>query len=352
MAKLYTISDWYEIRYLNTGGTRNKKVYINPDDGEYYFFKESFKKGKRDYKYEFWSEIMASEIGTILGFRMLPYHIAVKEETIGCISKSMINLRQEELVEGGKLLQAFDSNFNPEDYSSRKKYTFDLILKTLNSTNKTQFLGDFIEMIVFDALIGNSDRHQENWAFITQHASQSNMSNKGKNGKSSGDNLLKSQSSSWSLKGWIKLLLGSTEFEGQILPQTTFAPIYDSGCSFCRELEDTRIFELIQNEQYRMDYVEKGKSEIHWDGKKISHFELLDQLTQINAIKKLVKNALSKLIQRYDPDAIQDTILGIDQELVIQGNPNIFPGERKELAFKIVNLRFEKLRAIYSRTNE
>ncbi|MFM7855416.1 MAG: hypothetical protein ACKO96_26695 [Flammeovirgaceae bacterium] len=99
MSKLFNISDWYEIRYFSTGGTRNKKVYVNPDDGEYYFFKESFKKGQRDYKHEFWSEIIASEVGQLLGFDILAYHIAIRGNIVGCISKSMINQASEELIE-------------------------------------------------------------------------------------------------------------------------------------------------------------------------------------------------------------------------------------------------------------
>ncbi|MBY0426234.1 MAG: hypothetical protein K2Q22_11400 [Cytophagales bacterium] len=169
MAKLYNISDWYEIRYFSTGGTRNKKVYVNPEDGGYYFFKESFNKGLRDYKYEFWSEIIASEVGALLGFDILAYHIAIRGEIVGCISKSMINQASEELIEGGKYLQAFDNTFKPENIKLRNQYNFDLILNALASFRKEKHLKELAETIVFDALIGNSDRHQENWAIINMH---------------------------------------------------------------------------------------------------------------------------------------------------------------------------------------
>jgi hypothetical protein len=73
MAKLYNISAWSEQSWWNTGGTRDKKIYLSPEDGELYYFKQSFKKGKRDYTYEFWSEIIASEVGEHLGFDILPH---------------------------------------------------------------------------------------------------------------------------------------------------------------------------------------------------------------------------------------------------------------------------------------
>jgi hypothetical protein len=87
MARLYNISEWNEQSWWNTGGTRNKKIYLNPEDGALYYFKQSLKKGPREYKYEFWSEIIASEVGKLLGFDILPYHIAIRGIMVGCISK-------------------------------------------------------------------------------------------------------------------------------------------------------------------------------------------------------------------------------------------------------------------------
>ncbi len=41
MPKLYIITEWIEQSWLNTGGTRNKKIYLNPEDGQLYFFKHT-----------------------------------------------------------------------------------------------------------------------------------------------------------------------------------------------------------------------------------------------------------------------------------------------------------------------
>jgi hypothetical protein len=169
MVRLYNISEWNEQSWWNTGGTRDKKIYLNPEDGELYYFKQSFKKGQRNYKHEFWSEIIASEIGKYLGFNILSYHIAIRGEVVGCISKSMINPESEDLIEGGKYLQAFDNTFKPENIKLRNQYTFDLIVNALVAFKKEKHLQDLVETIVFDALIGNSDRHQENWAIINTH---------------------------------------------------------------------------------------------------------------------------------------------------------------------------------------
>jgi len=352
MVKLYVITDWYETRYFSTGGTRNKKVYVNPIDGEYYFFKESLKKGNRDYKYEFWSEIIASEIGELLGFNVLKYHIAIRGEVVGCISKSMINQASDELIEGGKYLQAFDSTFNPEDIKLRYKYDFDLIKRALDAFEKSNYLKELIEIIVFDALIGNSDRHQENWAIINSHTLLSE-----------GFAQIERDVVSGNLEGiplWLRRIMSRVFMtKGKIRPEvktarlmlpknTKFAPIYDSGCSFGRELDDGRVKLMLEKQEELERYVSKGLSEIHWDGEKISHFDLLKYLIGKEEFKNRVLQSLKRVIERFDYKTIEHVILSVDKEIVDSGNKNILPKERKELVLKLLSLRLEKLGEIYS----
>lgn len=91
MAKLFIISDdWNPQPWFSTGGTRAKK-YLQAPDGKFYYFKRSqykdptdTKPGK-DFKYEFWSEVIASEVGSMLGFNLLKYNIAIDGMIMGCI---------------------------------------------------------------------------------------------------------------------------------------------------------------------------------------------------------------------------------------------------------------------------
>ena len=68
MADFYNITTWNEKPWYQTGGTRSKVIVENPENDAEYYFKTSLKREKKDYKYEYWSEIITSEIGTILGF--------------------------------------------------------------------------------------------------------------------------------------------------------------------------------------------------------------------------------------------------------------------------------------------
>lgn len=94
------------MREVNTSGTRDKCVFIAPTR-ETFYFKTSIKQNKKDYPFEFWSEIAASRLGLLLGLPVLDYHIASYNGRIGCISKNMINLEGEELVEGVNLIIGF-----------------------------------------------------------------------------------------------------------------------------------------------------------------------------------------------------------------------------------------------------
>jgi hypothetical protein len=209
-----------------------------------------------------------------------------------------------------------------------------------------------IETIVFDALIGNSDRHQENWAIINVHTLLSGGIKQIEKEVESGEInatfgwLNKFIKALYTVKGKIR-----PEFQAVrlLLPkQTRFAPIYDSGCSFGRELSDERIFQMLKNEQQMQKYIAKGLSEIHWENNKISHFELVTKLLQKDGLKQYVIMALKRVIEQFDEKVVKNIILNIDKEITDLGNLNFLPNERKEVVLKLLTLRLIKLREIYS----
>lgn len=100
MADFYDITTWNEKPWYQTGGTRNKVIVENPENQKDYYFKTSLKRELKDYQYEYWSEIMASEVGIHLGFDMLKYDIAFNRGEMGCISQSMVTEGKNKLTEG------------------------------------------------------------------------------------------------------------------------------------------------------------------------------------------------------------------------------------------------------------
>jgi hypothetical protein len=347
MPKLYDISEWNQQWWFNTGGTRNKKVYLNPEDNELYYFKESFKMGQRDYKHEFWSEIIASEVGEMLGLDILPYHIAKRGNVFGCLSKSMFSL-DEDFIEGGKYIQAYAPQFKPENTSQRNEYTFDLIVQSLKFVDKTKYINDIIEVIVFDALIGNSDRHQENWGVIIKQAIVA------EDEKGGGAVELGQLPRIWR---WLykKVYLE----KGQPIPQaegTTikiatgirFAPIYDSGCSFGRELTDEKVAQMLADKSEIEKYVGKGLAEIHWDKQKLAHFDLLERLLKHEVYGKSTLASLTKIINSYNNNRVNEIVNNVDNELVGEDASSKLPKARKQLIIQLLSLRFDKLRELHS----
>jgi hypothetical protein len=352
MAKVFDITNWNELPWLNTGGTRNKKIYLNPEDNELYYFKQSLKKEKKDYKYEFWSEVIAYEIGLLCGFDVLPYQIAVRGSEVGCISKSMINSAKEELVEGGRYIQAFDSTFNPDDRKLRHQYNFGLIAATLQYFQLSDSFKHLVEVIVFDALIGNSDRHQENWAFITEHSALSKSLSEMERDLERGNFemsykwLKKVIDSIYLVKGTRKVKPEYKRIKLLMPSHTRFAPIYDNGCSFGRELSEERVRELLTNTPSLEKYLEKGESEIHWETKKVSHFVLLKYLLKEEDIAKHVESTIKRVSALFDESKVRELINKVDVQLPEACEYIKIPEERKQLICKLVISRFNSLKAL------
>lgn len=351
MREVFYIDTWQERFGLNTGGTRNKKVYVNPGDNQPYYFKQSFKKPGKDYKYEFWSEIIAYELGKMCGFNVLPYHIAIRGNEVGCISKSMHHPGNEELVEGGRYIQAFDNTFNPKELKLRHQYSFDLIIHSLEFLGLKKYYKNLIDVIVFDALIGNSDRHQENWAFINQNNSISNSLRVI-------EFVLSNEKHFHELPNWLKKVIKKMfTKDGKIkaefkrarlsLPRNTrFAPIYDNGCSFGRELLDEKVAEYLKDPSRVESYVKKGLSEIHWKGKKISHFVLLANLLKEEAFKEMVQDSIKRVIEKFNQKQFDELISNVDVDLPPECQYIKIPSERKELIRKLVFSRFNSLKSL------
>jgi hypothetical protein len=336
------ISSWNQKPWFNTGGTRDK-VFVESPDGRFHYFKTSLYKpeseGKREkyYKYEFWNEIIAYQLGKELGVDVLPYKVAYTENYIGCISESMIK-EEESLVEGIRYLQAYAPDFNPGNRKEHYKYSFQLILASLRKYNLERFIKNIVEVIVFDSVIGNGDRHQENWATINEiqykiHYDSPNVDSEKRTFRFG--NIFKAKTTE------LGTILQITE-EAKLDSPQRFAPIYDNGSCLCRELTETKVSSMLANPAQLESYINRGPSEIHWFGQKISHFELVRNLLDTE-YRDIVKETVARFQERFDLEIITKLVTNVDKHVPIMFSSHIIPDERKRLIINVIHLRYQKL---------
>lgn len=332
------ISEWQKNIQYNTGGSRSKYIAIHPENNDAYFFKGSKETmdGEIRYVTEFWSEIVSSKVGQSLGFPLLDYNIAFDKnhkQKVGCLSKSMIESSSSTLTEGKTYLTGYNYRYNPDE--DKKDYTFQFIIEALKKFKLEKYVENIIEIIVFDSIIGNSDRHQENWGIITD---RDNIIIEIKRDKI--DRRLLNKLTDWIAKS-------NTDAPPKFIYQTgakyRFAPIYDSGCCLGREHTDERVDKILKDDIMLEAYINKGTSEIHWEGigKKSNHFELIEFLFQIypNQIRSIINRTQSN----YKADKIKKIIDDIDKNLPDELINFKLSEQRKELMYKLVTLRTRKL---------
>lgn len=263
----------------------------------------------------------------------------------------MVEYSENKLSEGIDFLRGFDSKYNPN--TDEYRYTFEFIKRTLAYFDLTDCEPKFIEMLIFDAIIGNSDRHQENWGFISkfketiEEIEQEIQSKKSFLGKIlprmkrfiTESTLYQRQE----LEDKNKKLKRSTLLNQTLIVQTHFSPIYDSGCCLGRELLEERISKMLKDQQMVEAYIRKGKSEVRYsEGEKPPHFELLKNL--YSDYSRVFDKIIERVNNNYSYENLKKLIINIDSELPNELIKYKLDDLRKELMIKLIDLRINKLR--------
>lgn len=340
------ISGWHKNVHYSTGGTRSKYIALNSENNEEYFFKGSKEtpNGEIRYPTEFWSEIVSSKIGQFLGFPMLDYNIAYDskhKQEIGCFSKSMIDNSMNQLIEGKSYLTSFDEKYNSE--KDKKKYTFQFINESLIKADFENYINNIIEIIIFDSIIGNSDRHQENWGIILDYSYIKEVLNPENKTHTGFFGYFKNLKRIFKAELLLRVINEEMTDVLAKMINSSFAPIYDSGCCLGRERDDSWVEKAINDSQMIESYIRKGESEIHWEGhlKKRKHFELIKLLLEHYPTE--TKKFITRVKEKYNSESIKKIIENIDTNLPVDLINFKLSETRKQLMFKLVTLRIEKL---------
>lgn len=156
-------SHWKEYEGASEGSGRSEKLWlINPDTNQTGLFK--YKKDVETTDHA--SECIASDIARLIGIQCAKFEIGIFKGREGSISYNIVEHEGMTLIEGIYCISLVYNNYDSEklmDIKTGEKYSLEMIEKVLD---KFGFFEEFLSILVFDYLIGNTDRHQSNWAFL------------------------------------------------------------------------------------------------------------------------------------------------------------------------------------------
>lgn len=162
LSMLLDYSHFHIYEGASEGSGRSEKVWlINEETKQIGLFKFT----KSDKTTEHVSEKLASDLATLLGLECAKIEIGKYDSRIGSMSY-LINNETEILIEGIYLINKCYPNYDSYtmyDNKNKEYYSIEMILNSLDEYNLSN---DFFKISIFDFLIGNTDRHQNNWAVI------------------------------------------------------------------------------------------------------------------------------------------------------------------------------------------
>ena len=172
------------------------------------------------------SEHLAHQLGEIINVKTAVVDIGVYNGRMGSMSY-LVNSPTEYVLEGINFISGMFPGYNSEkmmDITTNKFYSLEHIFE---STKAIVSKNAWIKMMIFDFLIGNADRHQNNWAILASYVDESKK-------------------------------------EIQAMP----CPLYDNGSSLCCYVNESQIPSYFGKDVRRMNALidSKSKSIIRIDG--------------------------------------------------------------------------------------
>lgn len=155
----------------SVGGKAPKWVLTNKNSPEDFFIA---KLGATNGRAETFTELFNNQLGEALGFEMAHSGVARLDSELYFVTKNF-RAPGERLVHGSLMIEeVFGAKQETEriHYKSEQAfYGVDFLKQVIEEFCKNDapvVFGKFIEMLVFDALIGSMDRHAQNWGVLQQ----------------------------------------------------------------------------------------------------------------------------------------------------------------------------------------
>jgi len=169
------VDDWIAIEEESLGSKR--KVWLEQSEGERWLFKYS-RMNSGSLVGEHWAEKIAAEVAAVLAVPHAQVEFASRDGLLGVISKDFTASRDRgALVLGNELLFRSDPGY-ARDEQKPSTHTVKRVMAYLRNprvakpgeapeTVSVRTAADvFVGYLMLDAIVGNTDRHHENWGIL------------------------------------------------------------------------------------------------------------------------------------------------------------------------------------------
>lgn len=307
--QLVDVADWPADDFFATypEGARDKRAFFPPENCVLPFIKKTrrylYKLSDKRYPEQFWGEIIAYWIGRMIGVPVPPAYPAI--DSVKGDSAALIEWFYEDGVQssvlGGRFMQMMIDGFDMKkgtQHNFKSIAAFFRLLHKQGSLDDHAWLEAWAKGLIFDSLIGNTDRHQNNWA----------------------------------------ILFRSNSGAGSV----SMAPWFDNGTSFGCDRHEASAKNW-SAERFKQ-YLSKGKHHMRWDKASESRCSLFEMPLLLVDFDPALRDPILRCIEALDLDELSALL---DMCMLIPCYTRLSPW-RAEFIYSLLEWRKEILMEILS----
>jgi hypothetical protein len=227
------------------------------------------KVGSKWYPIESITEQLLTRIGQVYGVRIADSQLRIVGSQVRFLSRYFLR-RGESLFHGIDLFREYlgDEEIVNDIAECREEqhfYTFQTVLEAVKNTFPDQVAGimsGMVEMLTFDALVGNNDRHPLNWGVITPTS-------------------------------------------GPKPPR--FSPVFDTARALFWNLDEKTVRSILASDTRLLGYIDRSRPQIGWDQcSRVGHFELIRKIFGCySEFRTIIDNLVSKDVASETADIVE-----------------------------------------------
>lgn len=264
------------------------------------------KTGHKWYPNESITEFLMNRLGEVFGLDMAKSRLLSINGQVRFLSRYFLRRGHDQLIHGAEIFAGYleDAQFVEEieeEGKARELFTMQFVEKAVGAifpNERNYVMHELIRLVLFDALVGNNDRHFYNWGVV--------LDLEGKN-------------------------------------KMHFAPVYDTARGLFWNDDDEKIRRRMASggtasvDNYLKKYCSGSKPKLGWEGdSKVNHFSM---------VQHIVENQF--YIDKAELQAMfADNVLRMMQEVLDKEFSDLMIPERRDLVKRCLQYRFNIIKQI------